>query len=355
MRRSTVLAALVAVMAAGTPSWGANSTGGNEIVVAVIDTGIHPTHQEFVYTSPTNTTDQFVGWWDFTTHDPGAGQAWDTLNPTPFDDNGHGTATASLAVGRNIAGPAQKDPSFAPGAKLAVARVCGAAGCTGDIAGAIRWATDTVKADVITISIGHIVPFLPDILFDVHEAAVYARSKGVLVVFSNGNGTGNLGLVPGAGWATGYGDSTAALAVGATGLNGFLVSSDPEVVAKYSSARVASRSCNTCYTTMSGTSFSAPLVAGMGARAMEIAVNTGPPANPSPAYIETLLKYAAFDNLTIPPSHEGYGTLSAATFGTITTHAAAGTLPARPSPDVSGLYVENVSGTLRTVWTDILS
>ena len=42
--------------------------------------------------------------------------------------------------------------------------------------------------------------------------------------------------------------------------------------------------------------------------------------------------------------------LSLAELPAAKSHAAAGTLPGRPSPDVSGTYVESVAGTLRSVW-----
>ena len=34
-------------------------------VIAMVDTGVNPHHQEFDYGGPSDTTDQLVGWWDF--------------------------------------------------------------------------------------------------------------------------------------------------------------------------------------------------------------------------------------------------------------------------------------------------
>ena len=50
--------------------------------------------------------------------------------------------------------------------------------------------------------------------------------------------------------------------------------------------------------------------------------------------LETLLKYVAKDTVT-PPAFEGYGVLSPAELPTARSHAAAGTLPGRPSPDLN--------------------
>jgi hypothetical protein len=66
--------------------------------------------------------------------------------------------------------------------------------------------------------------------------------------------------------------------------------------------------------------------------------------------LELLLKYAARDTVT-PPQFEGYGALSTAELPAASAHARAGTLPGRPSPDISGTYVEQVAGALRSAWS----
>jgi hypothetical protein len=355
--RSVVLTVLlIAGLVAGVPSQAANVYGGSEVVIAVIDTGLRATHQEFDYQGPSSTTDQIVAWWDFSDELgavtlPGSGDLWDSRRE-PFDGHGHGTATASLAAGRNAAGPSVKDPSFAPGYKLAIAKVGTSEGAiSGNVAAAIRWAVDTVHADVISISIGFVVP-LPDLVDETHEAARYARQAGSLVTVSNGNGFLNFGIPGDPGWASPFGDSTEVLSVGASGIDGPFTHTDPEVVAKFFDTRVASNGCDTCYTTMTGTSFSNPLVAGMAARLMAEAIANGRPA--SPGYVETLLKYSARDTI-ITPNWEGYGVLDGTQISNVAlSHAAAGTLPTRPNPDISGLYVETVSGGLRDVWSNKL-
>ena len=356
MRRTTavlVLAGLVLVAPhAGAARKARATTAAEAPVVAVIDTGVRATHQEFSYGGPSSTTDQFVAWWDFTTETkkavglPGPGQTWDTAVANPYDKNGHGTLTASMVAGGG-ADP-RKTPAAYPGGKLAIAKVGNGDGVIeGDIAKAVAWATDTVHADVISISIGSIVPIPAFLQQEEYDAIAAARSKGVLVVLANGNGFGNAGVPGDPGWASGFASSTHALAVGAAGADGYLVSTDPEVAAIFTVTGPSHESDNG-YVTESGTSFGTPFVAGFAAATIQAARSAGRPLTAD--RLETLLKYVARDTVT-PPSFEGYGVLSPAELPAARTHAAAGTLPTRPSPDLSGTYVEQVAGTLRSAWS----
>lgn len=305
--------------------------------IAVIDTGINIDHQEFA-------PGQLVGYWDFTKRVPRPGQAFDPNNP-PADDNGHGTHTAAMAAGLN-ADPA-KTRSFAPGFRLASADVGTADGTiSGDLAAAIRWSVRTIKADVINISIGSIVP-IPGapLLFEEYVALQEARAAGVLVVVANGNGTGNLGLVPGDGASSFYASSQDVLAVGASGVDGATVSYQPEVAAQYVVTGPTNDSTDG-YEEVGGTSFSSPLTAGFAARLIAEARAAGRVMTVD--RLEQLVKYAARDT-EMPPFWEGYGVIDGAQLDAAIAHARAGTLPTRPSPDVSGTYVERVAGTERAL------
>lgn len=336
-------------------------------IVAVIDTGARATHQEFNYEGPTSTTDQFVGWWDFTdevktgqpdpataptpTFDlPEPGQKWDDMVADPYDTNGHGTYTASMAVGLNV--NPDKDPSAAPGFPVAIAKVGkGNGSINGDIAAAVRWAAFTVGADVINISIGSIVPFPTFLSAAEYDAFEEVRRAGKLVVVANGNGLANRGIPGDPGWASNYSSATDVLSVGAeTGAE--QRHTDPEVVAKYSQLLMADNDSDTGYARANGTSFSSPFVAGLGARLLDEARRSGHDVGAD--YIETLLKYSATDRSNVPPNLEGYGVLNPATVALAAPFASTATLPTRPDPDVSGLYVESGSGTLRRVWSDEL-
>lgn len=372
--RSLLLLAAIIGLAAPEATPADNAYGGSEVVIAILDTGVRPTHQEFTYCNqpdPVNgsgcSTDQFVAWWDFSGQNgprevPPPGTLWDGRpgrSIHPFDGHGHGTWAASMAAGLNV-DPA-KDPSVAPGFKLAIAKVIRDNGSVdGNLPEAIRWAVDTVGADVVSISIGTGFPVLETLQL-VHEAARYARAAGALVTVANGNGFLGAKIPGDPGWASGFGNSTHVLAVGgndATGPNQlsstpWFIHTEPEVSAKFSNVRMASHACDTCYQSESGTSFANPFVAGMAAAAIKEARDNG--ITPTPDSIETLLKYSAIDTPN-PPMFEGYGVLTPAVWAaTVRPHAAAGTLPARPSPDLDALWVESVqNGVLRETWANTL-
>jgi hypothetical protein len=330
-------------------------------VVTLIDTGVRATHHEFDYRGKGSTTDQFVGWWDFSSELkhrvvlPGPRQTWDTQVQNPYDKVGHGTLTAGMVGGRNVS--PQKTPSAYPGAKLAIAKVSyyenGATDAEsnidpGAIAPAIRWAVDTVHTDVISLSIGSIVPLPASANSDVYAAISYARQHGVLVVVSNGNGFGNLGLVPGdPGWASNSSASPDVLSVGAQGSTGLLNSTDPEVASVYGIVGPSSAD-DSSYVSNGGTSFGAPYVAGFAAAALLASRQGGHPLGV--AALEQFVKDSS-DDTGMPPQFEGYGVLGQAQLPTALANARAGHRPARPSPDVSALYVDGVAGTLRVLWT----
>lgn len=307
--------------------------------VCVVDTGINAAHQEFA-------PDQLVGFFDFSAGKPKPGQAWDPRKK-PYDPNGHGTLTAAMAVGRGVSPQATK--SFAPGFRLASAKVADDEGSiVGDIGAAVRWCTDTIGAQVINISIGSIVSLsvVGQLLWaGDYEALAYARSKGVLVTVANGNGTGNLGLVPGDGASSNYGSSGDVLAVGASGTQAATVSYQPEVAAQFSITGPDNEGTDK-YVGASGTSFSSPLTAGFAARLVAEARSAGRAL--AGDGLEALVKSAATDT-TMPPFWEGYGVIDADALPAALAAAREGRLVPRPDPDVSAIYVEQVAGTQRAL------
>lgn len=280
-----------------------------DVIVAVIDTGIDPNHPEF-------SAGQIVAWWDFSLS--AATGVWMT-GVTPNDPHGHGTGTASLVGGATV--------GAYPGVKLAIAKVGDSSGdITGDVSNAIRWAVDVVGADVISISIGPVAP-IPGHMSDEDDAARYATESGALVVASAGNGV--LGAAPRyPGEFHPPSSDPSALMVGAVGHNGrynyfdtlvwsFYSNLDPDVAAWGTFACMAkgagttmAASAGSCkgndarYGESSGTSFSTPRVAGWGAKVMQAAMDANQDA--SPARVKSLLLGTATDT-TLPYAIEGRG------------------------------------------------
>ena len=361
MRLRASVAVAVALLSGGALLTPAGATTSPEApVVAVIDSGVNPFHQEFAYGGAAS-PGQFAAWWDFTADKkssivlPAPGQTWDTAVADPYDDFGHGTLSAAM-VGSLGTSP-QESPSGNPGARLAVAKVLTAAGAVSGssdtIAAAIRWAVDTVHADVINVSIGSAVPLPAAAYAAEFQAISYARSKNVLITVANGNGFGD-SLVPGdPGWASPFACSPDVLAVGgyntttAGQAESLALSTDAEVVADWYAIGPLNTGTDGYTAEEFGTSFAAPFVAGFA----DAVITSARAAGRSLSYdqLVSLLKYSARD-LGLPPQTQGYGMLTRAELPAAEAHAAAGTLPTRPSPDVNGTYVETVGGTLRQTW-----
>jgi hypothetical protein len=328
MRFRAVAAALAAVVVSGMAVAIAPAHAAGPVKVAVLDTGIFAGSAAF-------DAGQVADWKDFTPANGGS----------PYDDNGHGTLTASMVAG-HLSG---QTPSFAPGTKLAIGKVVDAAGNAFDsvLATGLDWAVSTAHADIISVSLGDSIPAsgvirkLSNAL--VHDALSRARAAGVLVVISNGNGLNNMGLPGLIGPLQAHGDSPYALAVGASGTDGFLNTAEPEVVAQYTVTGPSHTDPNGLITE-SGTSFSAPLVAGYAAHALAVA--RGNLHSFGANELEALVKGCARDTL-LPPTFEGHGVIDAAQVACADANAAAGAVPAPNA--VNGLWVESVSGLLRSL------
>lgn len=149
-------------------SW--NRSCGNDVVVAVIDTGVaYDTDEERGFLKVEDLS-RFVDGYDFVDDDI-----------YPFDEHGHGTHVAGT-IGQttnNEYGVA----SVAPESRIMPVRVLNSSGFgrTADIADAIRFAADN-GADVINLSLGG--PFPSRIMAD---AVDYAHQRGVVVVAAAGN------------------------------------------------------------------------------------------------------------------------------------------------------------------------
>lgn len=322
--RVTALAAALAMVAsASVPAASAVHGDDEDPVIAVLDSGIEPTHETFA-------SDQVVAWRDFVQN-----------RSEPYDDQGHGTKVASMAAGLDTS---TQTPSHAPGTDLAVAKVLSEdnGASWSDVTAAVNWSVEEAGADVVTISIFSYLPQTPPSAL--MEEIEKAREHGVLVTVLAGNGMNNWGL-PTASWLHGSPASDDALIVGGATDAGYptpVSSMDPEVTAPYY-VTAADRSCADCYESTQGTSFATPLVAGLAADVLDRARDRG--MDPGPGQTELALKFAANDT-PAPPVLEGHGFLDASA-----AERALDELP-EPEPDgwgdrINRAYVQGVQDASR--------
>ncbi len=180
------LGELYGVQKIGAPdAWGSDIRGSQEIVVAVIDTGVDYNHEDLnfnMWRNPNPQKGDIVGW-DFVHNDP-----------VPFDDHSHGTHCAGTvgAVGGNgkaISGVAQK-------VSIMALKFLDSNG-SGDLASAIKaidYAVDN-GAKILSNSWGAQAPLESNrALLD---AILRAEKKGVLFVAAAGNDSSNNDTDPG--------------------------------------------------------------------------------------------------------------------------------------------------------------
>lgn len=163
--------------------------GDEEIVVAVLDTGISPEHPEL--------NGRLLPGFDFVHIIDGAerflGDHLDMDLDASDEHVGHGTHVAGIVAGRGVAMP----KGVAPRCKILPVRTLGAmregdrvvgAGLVDNINDAIKWAVDQ-GAQVINLSLG--VPH-EESAGPPYEAVIrYAQSKNVTVVAASGNSGSN--------------------------------------------------------------------------------------------------------------------------------------------------------------------
>lgn len=238
---------------------------GEDIVVAVIDTGVDLFHEDLVHSIwvnegeiPGNDIDDDnngfvddVHGWDFVDYDNDA-----------FDLSGHGTAVAGgVVAARNNTGAT----GVAYDASLMVVRVLDAdgRGTQLDIAAGIRYAIAN-GADIINLSLGG------NDSKRIETAIQYARTEDVLVVAASGNAGAGQPDFP----AQYSGEFNNVISVGAIDSN-FELSEFSNIVGDTNSIQVDAPG-QSIYSTVpadgyqyvSGTSFAAPHVAGVAALAL---------------------------------------------------------------------------------------
>ena len=188
------------------PAWAINMGGSQEVVLAVLDTGI--AYEDNPASNPTYCRSRDF---DGTSFAPG----YDFINNDshPNDDNGHGTHVASTIAettnnGKDFAG-------IAPRTTLMPVKILGSdgSGAISTIADGIYFAVDH-GADIISMSFGTSAPRF--FLTALENAVTYAHSNGVLLVAASGNAGADNPMYP-----AGYNE---VIAVGATTNSGGLAS-----------------------------------------------------------------------------------------------------------------------------------
>ena len=144
---------------------------GAGVEVCIPDTGVDPNHEQLDSKTP-------IPWLDLIN-----GQS------SAYDDQGHGTHVASIAVGDGVGGSVA-DPmkGVAPAASLSAVKVLDSTGSGADslAVSGIQWCADRSSVDVISISFGSELP--SDGLDAVSQAVdAAALTKGKIVVVAAGN------------------------------------------------------------------------------------------------------------------------------------------------------------------------
>ena len=242
--------------------------GRPEIIIAIVDTGVDPTHPDLV--------GNLVAGYNF----------YDN-NTNTADVVGHGTlvAGAAGAVGNNAVGVA----GVAWRSKIMPLRVSDLTGLTyqSTVATAITWAADH-GAKVVNLSIGGVAASATTT-----AAAQYARSRGVFVVAGSGN-CSCVDPTPENAYILSVGNTDKNDAVYTSSSRGNYVDLSAPGVLIYSTARGGGYAYGT------GTSIASPIVAGVVALMLS--------ANPElkPAEVEALLEANA-DDLGPAGWDSGYG------------------------------------------------
>lgn len=238
---------------------------GSGVKVAVIDSGIDAS-------LPIFRTGRVIAWKDFVGN-----------GASPYDDNRHGTAVASIIAGgttslRDAEGSTVSDfAGVSPGVSLIVAKVSNSTDQIRDcqvVSDAIHWVMD-YHPDIINLSIW--CGYTPNGQSVVDQAVDWAYSQGALVVTIAGNFGDKSGTI------TAPGDAADALTVGATNVYGTSIQPysgvgptadgriKPDLVAPSGTdpatypGMTAVSNNGILYYDWEGTSFAAPLVVGIAA------------------------------------------------------------------------------------------
>jgi subtilisin family serine protease len=172
-------------------AWGAYGARGEDAKVGILDTGVDASHPDL--------DGKVEAWAEFDA------QGSEVAGSQPYDDQGHGTHVAGTVAGGNSSG---QWIGVAPEAKLCCAKVLGPQGGTdAAVQAGMAWALDQ-GVDVISMSLGGIPDFGPEMPVGYTTAIISCLQRGIPVVIAIGN--------EGAQTTGSPGNDIFAIAVGAT-------------------------------------------------------------------------------------------------------------------------------------------
>jgi serine protease AprX len=244
---------------------------GAGVNVCILDTGVDPAHEQLDSKS--------IVWSDFIAQ-----------RAMPYDDHGHGTHVASIAVGDGVGGPqAARFEGVAPQAGLWAGKVLNGQGSgseSGIVAG-IQWCATDPNVDIISMSLGSEFP--SDGSDALSRAANAAVADGKVVVAAAGNaGDGpNSIAAPGAAadaitvgaaseWsaapgAANHSDGVYLAYFSSRGGDTFAGDMKPDIIAPGVTINAANANTGNGYIVHSGTSMATPFAAGSIALALQAA------------------------------------------------------------------------------------
>jgi serine protease AprX len=244
---------------------------GAGVNVCILDTGVDPTHEQLDSKS--------IVWSDFVTDET-----------TPYDDHGHGTHVASIAVGDGTGGPqAARFGGVAPGAGLWAGKVLDGQGSgdeSGIVAG-IDWCAADPDVDVISMSLGTVFPSDGSDALSMAANAAVADGKVVVVAAGNSGDAPDSIAAPGAAsdaitvgaaseWSAPPGAENHSEGIylayfSSRGGEAFAGDMKPDIVAPGVTIDAANANTGNGYIVHSGTSMATPFAAGSIALALQAA------------------------------------------------------------------------------------
>jgi thermitase len=304
----------------GAPAAWDITTGGSDVTIAVVDTGIDLSHPDL------SCLGKLTSGWDFVNNDA-----------TPNDDFGHGSHVAGIAAactnnGIGVAGVAW-------GARLMPVKVlnAGGGGSYEDVAIGITYAVDH-DADIVNLSLGGI-----DESSALADAVQYAHNHGVLVVAAAGNcaqyysGSPCYGLINPIIYPAAYPTTLAVAATDSSDNPAYFSEHHPYVDVAAPGVNIYSTYYNPyngshTYASLDGTSMATPFVSGLAALvwSMDRSLTND--------QVQNIIQSTADDlGASGKDDYFGYGRINAG-------HALESLVSLQISPDQTGFLVDDDSG-----------